>query len=142
MPHTYAAAAIRGLVLLLAATIAAFPSRAASPLRRVATIPLPGVEGRLDHLALDAAHHRLFVAALGNGSVEVIDLAQSRRVDPIEGLREPQGVSFLPERQTLYVTVGGAAHVAVVRGSDLSIVRRIATREDPDNIRYEPGADR
>lgn len=38
------------------------------------TISLPNVEGRIDHFAHDAAHHRLFVAALGNNSVEIIDL--------------------------------------------------------------------
>ncbi len=30
------------------------------------TIPLPGAEGRIDHLDLDAANERLFVCALGN----------------------------------------------------------------------------
>ena len=116
--------------------------RADSPLRRVATIPLPGVEGRIDHLALDPVHHRLFVAALGSDRVEVIDLARNRRAGEIESLPEPQGVLFVHERQRLYVTLGEAAHVAVFKGSDLSRVRRIPTRTDPDNIRYEPGADR
>ena len=36
-----------------------------SPLRQVQTIPMPGVEKRIDHLAVDVAHQRLFVAALG-----------------------------------------------------------------------------
>ena len=45
------------------------------PLRLVATIPLPGVRGRIDHLAHDAEGKRLFVAALGNDTVEVVDLA-------------------------------------------------------------------
>src|SRR6266404_3582247 len=34
------------------------------------TIPLPGVEGRIDHFALDASGERLFVCALGNNTVE------------------------------------------------------------------------
>ena len=38
------------------------------------TIPLPGVEGRIDHLALDSSAERLFVCALGNNTVEVLDL--------------------------------------------------------------------
>jgi hypothetical protein len=111
-------------------------------MRLVATIPLPGVEGRIDHLALDPVHHRLFVAALGSDRVEAIDLAESRPVGRIDGLAEPQGALFLPQRDRLYVTLGEAAHVAVVNGADLTSVKRIATRADPDNIRYEPGADR
>ena len=38
------------------------------------TIPLPGVEGRIDHFDFDSAGERLFVCALGNGTLEVIDL--------------------------------------------------------------------
>ena len=45
------------------------------PLRLVQTIPMPGVEGRIDHLAVDLKGQRLFVAALGNNTVEVVDLS-------------------------------------------------------------------
>lgn len=93
-----AVAAACVLVFLFGVAMRAQPAGAASLMRRVATIPLPGVAGRIDHLALDSTHRRLFVAALGNDSVEVIDLAQNRGVDRIEGLREPQGVLFLAER--------------------------------------------
>lgn len=131
------------MFLALGAGLLTQPSGAGDAiLRRVAGIPLPGVVGRIDHLALDPAHHRLFVAAVAEGSVEVLDLAENRRVGRIEGLSEPQGVLYLPEPQRLYVTIGGAAGVAVRSGADLASTERIATREDPDNIRYEAGADR
>src|SRR5437870_2914842 len=51
----------------------------AAPLRRVQTIPLPGPAGRLDHLALDAVHHRLFVANMPNSSLDVVDLEKGKR---------------------------------------------------------------
>ena len=60
----------------LASALAAPPS--APPLRRVRVIELPGVEGRIDHLAVDVQARRLYVAALGNDTVEVIDLAAGR----------------------------------------------------------------
>jgi hypothetical protein len=34
----------------------------------MARIPMPGVTGRIDHLALDRKNSRLFIAALANGS--------------------------------------------------------------------------
>jgi hypothetical protein len=46
-------------------------------------IPLPGVEGRIDHFALDASGERLFVCALGNNTVEVLDLRKGKRVRSI-----------------------------------------------------------
>src|SRR5436190_1697408 len=51
----------------------------AQGIAQVATIPLPGVEGRFDHFAADPKGGQLFVAALGNNSMEVIDLATNRR---------------------------------------------------------------
>ena len=45
-----------------------------SSLSLVQTIPLPNVTGRIDHLGVDKKGERLFVAELGNNSVDVIDL--------------------------------------------------------------------
>jgi len=50
------------------------PGSGQAPLNLVGTIDLPRVEGRIDHLALDRAAQRLYVAALGNNTVEVLDL--------------------------------------------------------------------
>src|SRR4051794_28881568 len=44
----------------------------ARALRPVGSVPLPGVEGRFDHFAADADAKRLYVAALGNNTMEVI----------------------------------------------------------------------
>src|SRR5262245_32145527 len=45
--------------------------KSSAPLVLSASIELPGVEGRIDHLAVDLKRERLYVAALGNDSVEV-----------------------------------------------------------------------
>jgi len=60
------------------------------------TIALPGVEGRIDHFALDAAGDRLFVCALGNNTVEVLDLRKGQRIHSITGLGAPQGIAYIP----------------------------------------------
>ena len=46
---------------------------AAEPLTLVRAVEMPGVKGRIDHLTVDLSSGRLFVAALGNDTVEVID---------------------------------------------------------------------
>jgi len=56
------------------------------PLHAAGIIPMPGVEGRIDHLAFDLAGKRLFVAALGNNTVEVIDINAMRVIKSIAGL--------------------------------------------------------
>ena len=67
-------------------------------LRLEATIPMPDVQGRIDHLAIDIAGRRLFVAALGNNSIEVIDLEENIRVHTVRGLAEPQGIAGTASR--------------------------------------------
>ena len=67
--------------------IVALSAAAQAPLEPVATIPMPGVKGRIDHFAIDVKAHRLFVAALGNDTVEVLDVAAT--LDTIT-----QGLSF------------------------------------------------
>src|SRR5216117_1751829 len=57
-----------------------------APLQLKQTIALPGVEGRIDHFALDASGERLFVCALGNNTVEVLDLRKGERIRSITGL--------------------------------------------------------
>src|ERR1700746_221373 len=73
------------------------------PLHLEKEIPLPGVEGRIDHFAADDTGLRLFVAALGNGSVEIVDVRKGERTAEIKGLKEPQGVSYCPKNDRLYV---------------------------------------
>src|SRR5437763_1210940 len=54
-------------------------------LRALPVIELPHVEGRIDHMAFDPRSGRLFVAALGNNSVEVIDTKAGKAVHGIAG---------------------------------------------------------
>jgi hypothetical protein len=57
-------------------------------------IAVPGVEGRIDHFSVDVPGERLFIAALENGSVEILDTRQGKRTAEIKGLEEPQGVYY------------------------------------------------
>src|SRR6266446_4790094 len=66
----------------------------APPLQLEDKISLGDLRGRIDHMAVDLARHRLFVAALGNDSLAVVDLASKRLDRLIGGLPEPQGVGY------------------------------------------------
>ena len=70
---------------LLAFLVLLAPARGEDPLRLAGTIPLPGVQGRIDHLSADVKGQRLFVAALGNNTLEVLDLAAAKRLRSIPG---------------------------------------------------------
>lgn len=115
--------------------------QAAQPLKPAGRVDLPGVEGRFDHFAFDATTGRLFVAALGNNSIEVIDTRSAKRVASARGVDEPQGLAFVPPRK-LIVANGGSGDVQVREGDDLHVAARVATAGDADNVRYDSAARR
>src|SRR5262245_22643556 len=88
------------LVAAMVAITATFAGSAAKagepmPLQLEAKIPLGQVAGRIDHMAVDLARRRLFVAELGNNTVGIVDLEGKKVVHVIDGLKEPQGVAYV-----------------------------------------------
>jgi DNA-binding beta-propeller fold protein YncE len=120
-------------------------SRAAesqTALRPIATIALPNVAGRIDHLGLDAARQRLFVAALGNNSIEVIDTAKNVHLQSLRGFHEPQGVAVLPDLTAVAIANGDTGTLELVDTATLQRRALINIGEDADNVRYEAAAKR
>jgi DNA-binding beta-propeller fold protein YncE len=105
------------------------------------TIDLPGVSGRIDHLAFDAAHHRLFIAELGNGTVEAVDLDTGKVAGRIAGLNEPQGLAYLPDRGELVVASGDGV-VGFYRADNLTSLGTLKLGDDADNVRLDPASGR
>src|SRR5260221_517293 len=122
-------------VVILASTIAR--AEPPSPLRPVQVIPLPGVEKRIDHMAVDPAGRRLFVSALGNGSLEVIDLHAGKRVRSVPGLKEPQGVAFFANLHKIVVANTGGTVVAFEDPS-FRLLATLPEMDDADNLRIDP----
>jgi WD40 repeat protein len=52
---------------------------------------------------VDLNNQRLFVAALGNNTVEILDIKGAKRLHAISGLHELQGVLYLPGDNKLFV---------------------------------------
>jgi len=129
---------MRICLLLICALISA-TVMAAEPaaLSIEAKIALPGVKGHIDHLAVDLAGQQLFVAALGNGTVEVVDLKSRQRVRSVTGFDEPQGVALLPRAETLFVASGGDGSLRALRLKDLTASLNIELGDDADNVRID-----
>jgi DNA-binding beta-propeller fold protein YncE len=100
-------------------------------------IPLGEVRGRIDHLAVDLARNRLFVAELENDTVAVIDLDSYKVMQVISGLNKPQGLGYHASTDTLYVANGGDGTAAVFRGDDYREITRIPLGGDADNVRVD-----
>jgi hypothetical protein len=107
------------------------------PLHLEKEIPLPGVEGRIDHFAADDTGLRLFVAALGNGSVEIVDVRKGERTAKIKGLKEPQGTFYNTKTDQLYVATGGDGKLWIYNGTTLELQKTVEFGDDADNVRYD-----
>jgi DNA-binding beta-propeller fold protein YncE len=110
---------------------------AVPPLVLERTIPLAGVSGRIDHMAIDFLRRRLLVAELGNGTVDAIDLTAGKAVHRIEGLREPQGIGFAPMADVFAVASAGDGSVRLFRADDFTPLGTINLGDDADNIRFD-----
>jgi DNA-binding beta-propeller fold protein YncE len=107
------------------------------PLRLEKEIPLNGVDGRIDHFSVDTAGHTLFVAALGAGSVQVIDTELGQRSGEIKGLQEPQGVCYDAKKGRLYVATAGDGKLRIYDSKSLSLQNTLSLGSDADNVRYD-----
>ena len=124
--------------LLWVATSQVQAADASSPLVLEATIPLPHTGGRIDHMAVDLRRGRLFLAELGNGTLDVIDIAARRVVQRISGLKDPQGVGYSAAADVVSVASAGDGSVRLFRGDDLSPIAVIDLSDDADNVRVDP----
>lgn len=101
------------------------------------TRPEVGVPGRIDHLAYDPATQRLFVTALENGTVEVLDLVKGERVRSLGGLSRPQGAAVVAERNCVAVACGGDGVLHVYDTRSLTELLTIEVGADADNVRCD-----
>jgi DNA-binding beta-propeller fold protein YncE len=76
------------------------------------------------------------VAALGNDTVEIIDLAQNRHERSVAGFGEPQGVLYVPDQDRIYVANGKADRVDILDAASLAVRKRLKA-EDADNLRLD-----
>jgi YVTN family beta-propeller protein len=112
---------------------------AVRPLVLTEAIPLESVKGRFDHFATSGK--RLFVSALGNNTVAVIDIGGRTVEHTITGVPNPQGVAFAPETNRLFVG-SGQGKLYIYDGSSLNLLSTLDFQGDGDNLRYDSGTKR
>lgn len=129
-------------ITLLAAILGFFASGCkaqskTNPLQLIEIIPLQNVSGRIDHLSFDSKNNYLFVAALGNNTIEVADLKNKKVIHSIKGLHEPQGVAFIADNNSLVVANGDNGECDIFNTTDFKKLNSIQLGDDADNVRYD-----
>src|SRR5262245_337449 len=107
-----------------------------------ARIDLPDVTGRIDHFSADLKSQRLFMAALGNRTVEVLDVRNGKRLGTIPDLAEPQGVYYDPSTNRLFVAARKDGTTKLFDAGTFKLLETAKFSGDADNVRYDARANR
>jgi hypothetical protein len=117
-----------------------FEPSVGEPLRLLQVISIPAIKGRIDHLAIDFDGQRIFVAALGNNTVEIISLSADAWIRSLKGFQEPQGLACIPELNRLAVASGGDGTCKIFEANTFNLVNSLHFSGDADNVRYDSKA--
>jgi DNA-binding beta-propeller fold protein YncE len=100
-------------------------------------IVLPNVKGRIDHLDVDKKEGVVYVAALGNNTLEAVDLLHGKVLHSIAGLDEPQGVGYIPQQHEIFVANGGSGQCDFYNASTYEKITSLKLSSDADDVRYD-----
>jgi len=101
------------------------------------TITLPDVKGRIDHMEVNLKDQVLYVAALGNNTLETVDLRNGKIIHSIKGLDEPQGIGYSPQTKEIFIANGGSGDCYFYNAQDFEKVATIHLASDADDVRYD-----
>src|SRR5262245_56924827 len=122
-----------GRVLALGGTLGACAEPAMMEL--LETSPLTGAPGRLDPLAIDGKHSRLFVANLSNNSLDIVDLKAGKLIKQIPDQKKIQGIAYAPDLDRIYVGNGTSGECNIFDGKDYKLLKSLPF-PGADNVRY------
>jgi DNA-binding beta-propeller fold protein YncE len=126
------------VALILGFSISAASAGSGVPLKLVQSIPLPDIDGRIDHFSIDVRGRRAFLAALAKNTVEAVDLKAGRVIRTLPGFAKPQGVCFVPELSKLFVATGMDGALTTLDGTTLQVLRTAHVSLGADAIGYDP----
>jgi DNA-binding beta-propeller fold protein YncE len=112
-------------------------AQSSASLKQVATITLPDVAGRIDHLGFDAPRRRLFIAALGNDTVEVLDTSRNAHLRSLPGFHEPQGIAVVSDLNGVAIANGDTGTLQLIDAETFQTRWTVAAGDDADNVRYD-----
>jgi hypothetical protein len=107
-------------------------------LRLVQTIRLPGIKGRLDHMGVDLEKKRLFLAAVANGTLEIVDLSAGVVINSLGGFKDTQDALFIGGNfNKLYVSSLDGT-LRIFQGETFRLVQALKLEPDPNRLLYDP----
>ena len=121
---------------------ASTPKPAATGLKLLREIALPGPANRFDYQSFDPTTGRIYMNHMNAGRTIVFDAGSARVVTEIPDVPRATGVWAVPSHHHVYISAAGAHEVAIVDDRTLKIVSRVGGIRFPDGIAYAANADK
>ncbi len=121
------------ILVTIAALLGMTTAQKLPPLQLVRTTDLPGITGDMDHLAVDLAGNRLFVAAEDNGTLRVLNLSNGKLERTVKGFETPHSILYLAKQHQLYIT-DGSKDVKVLNSDTFKVEKLIPTTPGADSM--------
>ncbi|TAN12236.1 MAG: YncE family protein [Chitinophagaceae bacterium] len=106
-------------------------------LKLVKVISLPDVKGRIDHIDVNEKERIVYISALGNNSMEVVNLLRGKVIHTIDGLSEPQGVVYISKQDEVFVANGGNGDCYFYDANTFKKTAIVHLPSDADDVRYD-----
>ena len=113
-------------------------SNVAAPLELATSIPLPNVTGRIGHLCYNSKQQQIYVAALGNNTLEVLDFQNKKKISSIKSFEQPQGVEFMPSSDIIIVTSIGTNFCKTFNSNTFKLIGSINLGPKGNTIKFSP----
>jgi DNA-binding beta-propeller fold protein YncE len=125
------------LFFFLSLGVFSVDTQSTPPLTPQPTIAMPIGTGKFDHFAFDLKANRLFIAATGNHSVEVLDLNSGKITESLTGIGKPHGLAWIHTTGFLYASDGTQGNLKIFAGSPLNLAKSVQLSEDADDMVYD-----
>jgi DNA-binding beta-propeller fold protein YncE len=112
--------------------------QAASILKTVAEIPMPGAAVRFDYQCLDPQSGMLYISHMNDDHLVVFNTVNRTVTANLDGFKRVHGVWAVPELSRVYASVTGEHAVAVVDSKTLRILATVGPIAYPDGLAYAP----
>ncbi len=110
----------------------------ALPLTFVQDVSLPGGATRLDYQVIDPESKRLYIAHLGDGTVDVVDLNRLMVLGTVDHVDSAHGIAIAPDQHSIIASASGTNEAVIIDTQTMSITGRVPTGNTPDGIAYDP----
>jgi DNA-binding beta-propeller fold protein YncE len=105
-------------------------------------LALPNVDGRIDHFSADVKGKRLFLSALGNRTLEVLDVSSGQHLKTLADLADPQGTHYDPGTNRLFVASAKDGTAKLFDAESYQLLDTVTFSSNADNVRYDARSQR